>query len=394
MATTGVNNTVKWELADGVLTLSPVDGVSGIAKLDGFIDNSHIASYIDLTNNEWQNVKQIIFQGNISFQYKPIMKDYTTLNSLNKFFANPSEILYSPLPLLESVDVSGLDTQDITDMSYMFSIPTLNHIKGLETFNTSKCLNYEGMFEHTRLTSLDLSSFEINSEANILIMLGDMLYCKEITLPNSFSRKNSSAQGSYSFGLCPLRGSATKDGITILSDEDFFHLTTPQGGTWIRELNQSIPLYFKAKNTDRDSQTINITYDYRTNADTQVSVFYKVAEDVNYPTNPQKTFNITGVGNNAMLSLTVDSDRAYDVMMIASDGTTNVYSFVRAERNILLFTLNESTHALSAYSDNQKVLGVTWDGDAELYLDTNAASGTDYEIRQSLTKLGWTDCIV
>lgn len=37
---------------------------------------------------------------------------------------------------------------------------------------------------------------------------------------------------------------------------------------------------------------------------------------------------------------------------------------------------------------------VAWDGDTRLYIDTNSASGTDYDINTALQSLGWTDCII
>ena len=62
---------------------------------------------------------------------------------------------------LESVDLSGLDTSEVDNMSYMFKdCSNLINVKFGDTFSTSKTTNMNSMFEGcSSLTSLDLSSF-------------------------------------------------------------------------------------------------------------------------------------------------------------------------------------------------------------------------------------------
>ncbi|CCI84450.1 hypothetical protein FC52_GL000756 [Lactobacillus pasteurii DSM 23907 = CRBIP 24.76] len=55
--------------------------------------------------------------------------------------------LFSNMPNIESIDLTGWDTGNITDMSYMFfNDPKLTTIKGLEDFNTSNVTNMAFMF--------------------------------------------------------------------------------------------------------------------------------------------------------------------------------------------------------------------------------------------------------
>ena len=62
---------------------------------------------------------------------------------------------------LKSVDLSGLDTSQVNNMSYMFrDCSNLINIKFGDTFSTYKTTNMNSMFEGcSSLTSLDLSSF-------------------------------------------------------------------------------------------------------------------------------------------------------------------------------------------------------------------------------------------
>ena len=65
---------------------------------------------------------------------------------------------------VEELDVSGFDTSNVTDMSQMFYFPfdksKLVSIKGLNKFNTSNVTNMKGMFMGIGVEELDLSSFD------------------------------------------------------------------------------------------------------------------------------------------------------------------------------------------------------------------------------------------
>ena len=65
---------------------------------------------------------------------------------------------------VEELDVSGFDTSKVTDMSEMFYFPfdksKLVSIKGLNKFNTSNVTNMKGMFMGIGVEELDLSSFD------------------------------------------------------------------------------------------------------------------------------------------------------------------------------------------------------------------------------------------
>lgn len=96
--------------------------------------------------------------------------------------------LFSNMPNIESIDLTGWDTSHITDMSYMFfNDPKLKIIKGLEDFNTSNVTNMAYMFAAFNnpttdnydpkgleslghLTKLDLSNWDTSNVTNMLYM--------------------------------------------------------------------------------------------------------------------------------------------------------------------------------------------------------------------------------
>ena len=59
-----------------------------------------------------------------------------------------------------SIDLSSFDTSKVTDMDRMFSYSAATEIKGLENFNTSKVTDMSAMFMYSKATNLDLSSFD------------------------------------------------------------------------------------------------------------------------------------------------------------------------------------------------------------------------------------------
>ena len=98
------------------------------------------------------------------------------------------------MPNIESIDLTGWDTGNITDMSYMFfNDPKLATIKGLEGFDTSNVTNMSNMFaSYTNpttndynpkslsstghLESLDLSNWKTGNVTNMNFMFGGQTY--------------------------------------------------------------------------------------------------------------------------------------------------------------------------------------------------------------------------
>ena len=111
---------------------------------------------------------------------------------------------------LSSIDLSGLNTSKVTDMSHMFNVCVKLESIDLSKFNTSAVTNMGGMFGGYRydgteyisgFTSLDLSSFDTSNVTNMNRMFN---YCKKLTFLDLSSFDTSSvADMNYMFNNCP-----------------------------------------------------------------------------------------------------------------------------------------------------------------------------------------------
>ena len=90
-----------------------------------------------------------------------------------------AEMMFYNCPSLKSIDVSGFDTSNMTDMSYMFGVCSGLTSLDVTGFNTSKVTRIGGMFENcSGLTSLDVSNF---NTSNVTIMAGMFEKCSALT---------------------------------------------------------------------------------------------------------------------------------------------------------------------------------------------------------------------
>ena len=82
--------------------------------------------------------------------------------------------LFAGLSVAESMDLSGLDTSGVTDMSRMFFGCTLLQAVDLSSFDTSSVTNMSSMFDGCEsLGALDLSSFDTSKVENMSQMFQD-----------------------------------------------------------------------------------------------------------------------------------------------------------------------------------------------------------------------------
>ena len=105
--------------------------------------------------------------------------------------ANTCEYLFYWCDNLETVDVSGLDTADVTDMTYMFGISSkLNSIIGLNKLDTSNVTDMTRMFENCqKLTQIDLSNFNTSNLQHMEGMFNGCSLLASLDL-SSFNTKN------------------------------------------------------------------------------------------------------------------------------------------------------------------------------------------------------------
>ena len=77
-----------------------------------------------------------------------------------------------------TLDLSSFDTSNVTDMVGMFNNSDATEIKGLNKFNTSKVTNMRDMFAWSKATALDLSSFNTSKVTN----MSEMFYGSDATV--------------------------------------------------------------------------------------------------------------------------------------------------------------------------------------------------------------------
>lgn len=102
--------------------------------------------------------------------------------------------LFAGLSVAESMDLSGLDTSGVTDMSRMFSGCTLLQALDLSSFDTSSVTSMSSMFDGCEsLGALDLSSFDTSKVINMSNMFQG---CSSLASLNLSSFDTSSVAGS------------------------------------------------------------------------------------------------------------------------------------------------------------------------------------------------------
>ena len=154
--TSGTSGTCTWTLDDnGLLTISPINGVSGTLGVDGMPPWSNNSS-----------VKKVVFTGKV----------YGGNTSMDMFYSCRN---------LTEIDFTNFDTSRVTDMSHMFqdcsSLVKIN----FADFDTSNVTNMEYMFANcSSLTELDVSGFETSKVTDLSGMFNDCTSLALIDLSN------------------------------------------------------------------------------------------------------------------------------------------------------------------------------------------------------------------
>ncbi len=89
---------------------------------------------------------------------------------------------------IKSVDVTNWDLTNTTDLHSLFmNKSTIEEIKGLNTWDTSKLVNTAIMFSNcTSLKSIDLSSFDLSNVTNSIDMLNNVTGLVELITPKEY----------------------------------------------------------------------------------------------------------------------------------------------------------------------------------------------------------------
>ena len=144
----GTSGTVTWEIyTDGTMVIRPTEGDEGtMASLSG---SSNGAPW----DSRRSSIKRVETQGTIHLG-----------SSAAYMFCNTSNCT--------EMDLSGFDTSNVTDMSYMFYGSKATSLD-LSEWNTSNVTNMNRMFFESKATSIDLSGWDTSKVTNMYRMFGN-----------------------------------------------------------------------------------------------------------------------------------------------------------------------------------------------------------------------------
>ena len=112
---------------------------------------------------------------------------------------------------MKSVDLSMFDTSKVTYMCQMFeACYSLEEVIGLENFDTSKVTDFSEMFTGTKLTKLDLSSFDTSSAKIVYSMFNNNQLLETIYVGDGWNMSNvTSANNMFSNCVKLVGGNGT-----------------------------------------------------------------------------------------------------------------------------------------------------------------------------------------
>lgn len=115
---------------------------------------------------------------------------------------NMSYMFHSSKNLYKHIELGGFDTSNAEDMSYMFAtngMKTMENIDPIDFsgFNTSKVKKMEGMFSYSFLPSLDIRSFDTSNVENMERMFNALEYIRDLDLSGWNVKKVNNVQGIF-----------------------------------------------------------------------------------------------------------------------------------------------------------------------------------------------------
>ena len=179
-ASSGTWGSCAWILDGGVLTISPEDSVSG--ELDPALYSS---AYYDSYYTPWRgsSVYSIKFEGTVFFPSDSNhlfagCKNVETIDLTGTDISNVTDMsaLFSDCQSLKNIDVSGWDTSNVTNMSAMFfGCQSLKNID-VSGWDTSNVTNMSAMFSGCKsLKNIDVSDWDTSKVTNMAGMFHDCI---------------------------------------------------------------------------------------------------------------------------------------------------------------------------------------------------------------------------
>ncbi|MCD8133554.1 MAG: BspA family leucine-rich repeat surface protein [Clostridiales bacterium] len=152
---------------------------------------------------------------------------------------------------LEALDVSGFDTSNVTDMAFMFSYCIGLTSLDVSGFDTSSVTDMMAMFYCTGLTSLDLSTFDTSAVTRLNYMFA---YSSALTQVNTDGFDLSNAETMlYMYAGCT---NLSKNVLMSVSDDD--SSSDPVfGSDWVREQISTVTFLSTLEDEPDDSWDVS-----------------------------------------------------------------------------------------------------------------------------------------
>lgn len=148
----------SWSEAEEIKGLENIN-TSKVIDMSGMFNESK-ANVLDLSHFDTSNVT------NMSSMFMNSLVETLNVSNFNTSKVTDMNLMFYQVPA-EVLDVSSFDTSNVENMSYMFGGTKATEIKGLNKLNTSKVTKMDNMFEDTDAEVLDVSSFDTS---NVLSM--------------------------------------------------------------------------------------------------------------------------------------------------------------------------------------------------------------------------------
>ena len=181
----GIWGSCSWDIsADRILTIHSGDG-------ENTGNVSPWSKYAELVNS-------IVFESGViapsscAYLFKDLSANSINLSGLNTSNVTDMSYMFSGCSFLTTVDLSKIDTSMVTKMSYMFENCLKIKVFDLSHFDTSNVTDMGYMFSGCSsvfLESIDFSTFDTSKVENMSGMFSDCKYIKTLYL-SSFSTLN------------------------------------------------------------------------------------------------------------------------------------------------------------------------------------------------------------
>ena len=201
-----------------------------ITSMSEMFRNSNAIS-IDVSSFDTSNVTKMMamFYGTSA----------TEIKGLENFNTSKVTTMYNMFGYVHitSIDVSSFDTSNVTVMTQMFSRSKINEIIGLENWNVRSVKQMNWMFDSINITSLDLSGFNTSNVTDMSQMFYGCQNLKTIYVGNNFTTdKVTSSTSMFNYAINLVGGNGTK------------YDSTKTDKTYARIDTADTPGYFTLKN--------------------------------------------------------------------------------------------------------------------------------------------------